>query len=95
MAGADPGFPEGRFTAWVRMHVNIGPCLQMGSDLDFMVTSLVPRPYLQGGKGSGDLGQNPCACAEEFIHANEITALGQSHDKLTTGMQHHSIAVYI
>ena len=26
-SGADPGFPWGRFTAWVRMRANIGPRL--------------------------------------------------------------------
>ena len=26
-SGADPGFPGGRFTAWVRMRANIGPRL--------------------------------------------------------------------
>ena len=40
-------------------------------------TSLVPRPHLQGGKGSGELGQNPWACAEEFPRANQIAL---SHD---------------
>ena len=50
--------------------------------------SLVPRPHPQGGKGSGELGQNPWACAEEFPRANEIVALAQSYDKLTAGMQH-------
>ena len=50
--------------------------------------SLVPRPHPQGGKGSGELRQNPWACAEEFPRANEIAALAQSHDKLTAGMQH-------
>ena len=51
-------------------------------------TSLVPRPHPRGGKGSGELGQNPWACAEEFPRANEIVALAQSYDKLTAGMQH-------
>ena len=50
--------------------------------------SLVPRPHPRGGKGSGELGQNPWACAEEFPRANEIVALAQSYDKLTAGMQH-------
>ena len=50
--------------------------------------SLVRRPHPRGGKGSGELGQNPWACAEEFPHANEIVALAQSYDKLTAGMQH-------
>ena len=56
--------------------------------LDYLKTSLVPRPHPRGGKGSGELGQNPWTCAEEFSHANEITALAQSYDKLTAGMQH-------
>ena len=43
-------------------------------------TSLVPRPHLQGGKGSGELGQNPWACAEEFPCANQIAALALSYD---------------
>ena len=47
-----------------------------------------PDPTLEEGKGSGELGQNPRACAEEFPRANEIAALAQSHDKLTAGMQH-------
>ena len=34
--------------------------------------SLVPRPHHQEGKGSGELGQNSRACAEEFPHANQI-----------------------
>ena len=49
------------------------------------------RSHLQGGKGSGELGQNPWACTEEFPCANEIAALAQSHDKLTkltARMQH-------
>ena len=50
--------------------------------------SLVPRPHPRGGKGSGELGQNPWACTEEFPRANEIVALAQSYDKLTAGMQH-------
>ena len=45
------------------------------------------RPHLQGGKGSGEFGQNPWAFTEEFPCANEITALAQSHDKLNAGMQ--------
>ena len=57
-------------------------------------TSLVPRPHPRGGKGSGELGQNPWACAEEFPCANEIVALAQSYDKLTAGMQHR-YTVYI
>ena len=50
--------------------------------------SLVPRPHPRGGKGSGELGQNPWACAEEFPRANEIVVLAQSYDKLTAVMQH-------
>jgi hypothetical protein len=46
-------------------------------------------PNLQGGKGFGELGQNHCACAEEFPCANEVAALAQSHDKLTAEMQYH------
>ena len=42
--------------------------------------NLVPRPHLQGGKGSGELGPNPWACAEEFPHANQIAALALSYD---------------
>ena len=51
-------------------------------------TSLVPRPHPRGGKGSGELGQNPWACAEEFPRTNEIVALAQSYDRLTAGMQY-------
>ena len=40
-----------------------------------LYNSLVPRPHLQGGKGSGEFGQNPWACAEEFPRANEIAGL--------------------
>ena len=54
----------------------------------FLCLSFVPRPHLQGGKGSGELGQSPWTCAEEFPRANEIAALAQSCDKLTAGMQH-------
>ena len=56
--------------------------------LGIIFRSLVPRPHPRGGKGSGELGQNPWACAEEFPRANEIVALAQSYDKLTAGMQH-------
>ena len=42
--------------------------------------SLMPRPHLPGGKGSGELGPNPWACAEEFPRANQITALALSYD---------------
>ena len=60
------------------------------------VHSLVPRPHPRGGKGSGELGQNPWACAEEFPRANEILALAQSYDKLTAGMQRrHTICIAI
>ena len=47
-----------------------------------------------GGKWSDELGQNPWACTEEFLHANEIAAL-LSHVtcKLTAGMQHRCITV--
>ena len=45
-----------------------------------LVYSLVPRPHLQRGKGSGELGPNPWACAEEFPRANQITALALSCD---------------
>ena len=52
--------------------------------------SFVPRPHIQGGKGSGELGQNPWACAEEFSCANEIAAL-LSH--MTNLLQECKIAV--
>ena len=41
---------------------------------------LMPRPHFQGGKGSGELGQNPWACTEEFPRANQIAALALSYD---------------
>ena len=47
------------------------------------------RHPLNEEKGSGELGQNAWAYDEEFSHTNEISALAQLHDKLTTGMQHH------
>ena len=56
--------------------------------INLLISSLVPRPHPRGGKGSGELGQHPWACAEEFPRANEIVALAQSYDKLTAGMQH-------
>ena len=37
--GADPGFPGGRFTAWVRMCVNIGPRPWTGSDAWWQTTA--------------------------------------------------------
>ena len=51
-------------------------------DLTFdpIICSLVPRPHLQRGKGSGELGPNPWACAEEFPRANQIAALALSCD---------------
>ena len=63
-------------------------CHFIGSSYSLHGDSLVPRPHPRGGKGSGELGQNPWACAEEFPRANEIVALAQSYDKLTAGMQH-------
>ena len=49
--------------------------------------SLVPRPYPQEGKGSGELGLNPWACAVDFPCANQIAGLAQSYDSPTAGMQ--------
>ena len=48
--------------------------------------SLMPRPHLQGGKESGELGTNPWAYAEKFPHTNQIAALALSYHYLTTGI---------
>ena len=39
-----------------------------------------PDPTLEEGKGSGELRPKAWSCAEKFSHANQITALVQSHD---------------
>ena len=44
-----------------------------------LATVSYPDPAFEGGKRSGELGQNPWACTEEFPHANQIIALAQSH----------------
>ena len=62
------------------------------SEVDFPYISLIPRPHLQKGKGSGELGQNPWACTEEFPRANEIAAL-LSHK--TSLPQECNIALYM
>ena len=86
--------PAARVQCGVRAHARDDHYLthsKFNSLLTEMITpqtSLVPRPHLRGGKGSGELGQNPWAYAEEFPRANEIIALAQSYDKLTARMQH-------
>ena len=57
-----------------------GKTWTVDSGLDHGLDSLVPRPHLQKGKGSGELGPNPWACAEEFPRANQIAALALSCD---------------
>ena len=56
--------------------------------------SLVPRPHPQEGKRSGELGLNPWAYASEFPLTNQITALAQSCDSPTTGMQQRHCLLY-
>ena len=58
----------------------------------FLSLSLIPRPHLQGGKGSGEL---PWACAEEFPVANEIAALAQLHNKLTAGIHRYTLCIAV
>ena len=83
---------NGDATGFINYHAHMLYCIHVHA-LHTWWCSLVPRPHLQGGKGSGELGQNSWACAKEFPRASEIMALAQSHDKLTTGMQHRCIAV--
>ena len=48
---------------------------------------LAPRPHLQRGNGSGYRRMvESLGLREEFPCTNEITALAQSRDKLTTGI---------
>ena len=53
------------------------------------ICSLVPRPTLKEGKGSGGFGQKAWSSwrpAEEFARPNQIAALVQSYDSLAAGM---------